>query len=142
MEENTIKDPAKKYISGKKVMWIEDDPILNDIMTRWLARYSVNIVHATNGTDGLEIMRKELPDILLLDIMLPDIDGFTILERMNNDPDLKDIPVILFSNLSHQDDIDKGYKLGASRYIVKSTVFLENLATEIKNVLREKGRLD
>lgn len=142
MEDNTTKDPAKKYISGKKVMWIEDDPILNDIMMRWLSRYSVNLVHATNGTDGLEIMRKELPDILLLDIMLPDIDGFTILERMRDDSDLKNIPVILFSNLSHQDDIDKGYKLGASRYIVKSTVFLENLATEIQNVLRENGRLD
>jgi DNA-binding response OmpR family regulator len=142
MEDKISKDSAKKYIAGKKVMWIEDDPILNDIMMRWLARYGVNIIHATNGTDGLEIMRKELPDILLLDIMLPDIDGFTILERMRSDSDLKDIPVILFSNLSHQDDIDKGYKLGASRYIVKSTVFLENLATEIKNVLREKGRLD
>lgn len=142
MEDNTTNDPAKKYISGKKVMWIEDDPILNDIMVRWLSRYSVNLVHATNGTDGLEIMRKELPDILLLDIMLPDIDGFTILERMKDDSDLKDIPVILFSNLSHQDDIDKGYELGASRFIVKSTVFLENLATEIQNVLRENGRLD
>ncbi|MFP4539617.1 MAG: response regulator [Candidatus Paceibacterota bacterium] len=132
---------AEKEILGKKVMWIEDDPTLNDIMERWLARFNVDLVHTTNGTEGLEILRKEHPDILLLDIMLPDIDGFTILEKMKNDPELKDIPVILFSNLSHQKDIDKGYSLGASRFMVKSTVFLDNLATEIRNVLRENDRL-
>ncbi len=141
MEEANIKDSAEKDIAGKKVMWVEDDPILNDIMERWLARYNVDLVHATNGTDALELLRKELPDILLLDIMLPDIDGFTILEKMKKDPHLKEIPVILFSNLSHQEDFDKGYKLGASRFIVKSTVFLQNLAGEIRNVLREHDRL-
>lgn len=132
---------AEKEILGKKVMWIEDDPTLNDIMERWLARFNVDLVHTTNGTEGLELLRKEHPDILLLDIMLPDIDGFTILEKMKNDPELKDTPVILFSNLSHQKDIDKGYSLGASRFMVKSTVFLDNLATEIRNVLRENDRL-
>ncbi|MFP4022466.1 MAG: response regulator [Candidatus Paceibacterota bacterium] len=132
---------AEKEILGKKVMWIEDDPTLNDIMERWLARFNVDLVHTTNGTEGLELLRKEHPDILLLDIMLPDIDGFTILEKMKNDPELKDIPVILFSNLSHQKDVDKGYSLGASRFMVKSTVFLDNLATEIRNVLRENDRL-
>lgn len=141
MEESNIKDPAEKDIVGKKVMWIEDDPTLNDIMERWLARYSVELVHATNGTEGMELIKREKPDILLLDIMLPDIDGFTVLEDIKSDPDLKHIPVILFSNLSHKSDIDRGYKLGASRFIVKSTVFLENLAGEIRNVLRESGQL-
>ncbi len=141
MEDKNIMGAAEQDIAGKKVMWVEDDPILNEIMERWLARYNVDLVHATNGTDGLELLKKERPDILLLDIMLHDIDGFSILEDMKKDPDLKDIPVILFSNLSHQDDFDKGYKLGASRFIVKSTVFLENLAGEIRNVLREHGRL-
>ena len=141
MEETNIDSSAEKDIIGKKVMWIEDDPTLNDIMERWLARYSVDLVHATNGTEGLELLKRERPDILLLDIMLPDIDGFTILEEMKDDPDLKHIPVILFSNLSHKNDIDRGYKLGASRFIVKSTVFLENLAGEIRNVLRESGQL-
>ncbi len=141
MEELNNKDTAEKDIVGKKIMWIEDDPTLNDIMKRWLARYSVDLVHSTNGTEGMELLKKEKPDILLLDIMLPDIDGFNILEQIKKDPELKDIPVILFSNLSHKKDIDKGYKLGASRFIVKSTVFLENLAGEIRNVLRENGKL-
>ncbi len=141
MEDKNITDNPEKDIAGKKVMWVEDDSTLNDIMERWLSRYEVDLVHATNGSDALELLRKELPDILLLDIMLPDINGFEILEEMNNDPDLKDIPVILFSNLSHKEDIDRGYSLGASRFIVKSTVFLDKLAAEIRNVLREAGRL-
>lgn len=140
-EEKEKKDSAERDIAGKKVMWVEDDPDLNDIMNRWLSRYDIDLVHTTNGTEALELLKKERPDILLLDIMLPDIDGFSILKNMKEDPDLKDIPVILFSNLSQKEDISKGYELGASRFIVKSTVFLENLAGEIRNVLRENDNI-
>ncbi|MGM0629177.1 MAG: response regulator [Patescibacteria group bacterium] len=141
MEEQKTDDSPEKDIAGKKVMWVEDDPELNNIMQRWLSRYDVDIVHATNGTDALEMIGKEKPDILLLDIMLPDIDGFSILEKIKNESTLKDIPVILFSNLSQEEDVNRGYKLGASRFIVKSTVFLENLAGEIRNVLRENNKI-
>ncbi|MGM0482602.1 MAG: response regulator [Patescibacteria group bacterium] len=141
MEEEKTNDNPEKDIAGKKIMWVEDDPELNNIMQRWLSRYDVDIVHATNGTDALEMIGKERPDILLLDIMLPDIDGFSILEKIKNESTLKDIPVILFSNLSQEEDVNRGYKLGASRFIVKSTVFLENLAGEIRNVLRENNKI-
>ena len=141
MEEKELKKSIEKDIAGKKVMWIEDDPILNDIMNRWLRQYDLDLTSADNGLEGLELIKRKKPDILLLDIMLPDINGFEILEQMKKDPELKDIPVILFSNLSHQEDVDKGYALGASRFIVKSTVFLNNLAGEIRNVLRENDRL-
>lgn len=141
MEEKELKKSIEKDIAGKKVMWIEDDPILNDIMNRWLRQYDLDLMSADNGLEGLELIKRKKPDILLLDIMLPDINGFEILEQMKKDPELKDIPVILFSNLSHQEDVDKGYALGASRFIVKSTVFLNNLAGEIRNVLRENDRL-
>ena len=135
------RESAERDIAGKKVMWVEDDPDLNDIMNRWLSRYDIDLVHATNGTEALELLKKERPDILLLDIMLPDVDGFSVLESMKEDTDLKDIPVILFSNLSQKEDINRGYELGASRFIVKSTVFLENLAGEIRNVLRESDNV-
>lgn len=141
MEEEKTNDTPEKDIAGKKVMWVEDDPELNKIMQRWLSRYDVEIVHATNGTDALEMIERERPDILLLDIMLPDIDGFSILESIKKEPSLAGIPVILFSNLSQKEDVDRGYQLGASRFIVKSTVFLENLAGEIRNVLRENNKI-
>ncbi len=141
MDEKATSDDPGKDIAGKKIMWVEDDSALNDILKRWLERYKAELVHAENGTDALEVLRKEKPDILLLDVILPDINGFEVLEQMKSDSDLNDIPVIIFSNLSHQEDIDRGYQLGAARFMVKSTVFLENLATEIRNVLRENGKL-
>ncbi len=128
-------------LSGKRIMWVEDDTTLSDIMDRWLKRYNIKVYRTTSGSEALEMVRKAKPDILLLDILLPDINGFEVLESIKSDDYLKDIPVILFSNLNHKEDIDKGYKLGASRFMVKSTTFLENLAKEIVGVLQESGKL-
>ncbi len=124
-------------LSGVKIMWVEDDTALNTIMEKWLSQYDATLTHTTHGEKALEMLRQNKPDILLLDILLPDINGFEVLKEMKADENLKDIPVILFSNLNHQEDMDQGYKLGAVRFMVKSTVFLEGLADEIKKVLEE-----
>ena len=128
-------------LSGKKLLWVEDDHQLNQIMEKWLSKYGLQLKHTTHGERALKMIAEDPPDIILIDILLPDINGFQILERLKADERLQDIPTIMFSNLSSDTDIAQGKELGADRFIVKSTIFLDSLAQEIVQVLEEKGRL-
>lgn len=120
---------------GKKLLWVEDDRFLKDIITVRLANEGCLLLHAGDETDAMSLLQKERPDIILLDILLPGTDGFEILKKLKADPSTKDIPVILLSNLSQQADIDKGKQLGAVKFLVKSTVTLDEIIGEVKSVL-------
>jgi DNA-binding response OmpR family regulator len=120
---------------GKKLLWVEDDRFLKDIITVRLANEGCLLLHAGDETDAMSLLQKDRPDIILLDILLPGTDGFEILKKLKADPSTKDIPVILLSNLSQQADIDKGKQLGAVKFLVKSTVTLDEIIGEVRSVL-------
>ncbi len=122
-------------LSGFKVLWVEDDTYLSDIISRKLSGEGCKLVHAATGEEALELAAKEIPDIVLLDILLPGLGGFEVLERLKNDPKLKSIPVIMTSNLGQKEDIEKGEKLGAEKFLVKATVTLDEIIAETKEVL-------
>ncbi len=122
-------------IEGKKVMWVEDDKFLNDIIARKLSGEKSRLIHAGTGEEALTILEKEKPDVILLDILLPGLDGFEILRRIKADAKTKSIPVILLSNLGQKTDIDKGKSLGAVRFLVKATVTLDEIVDEVKTVV-------
>ncbi len=136
-KNNSNSDGLEEELKDVNFLWVEDDSALNEILRKWLTRYGANVNHADTGGKALKLIKENKPDIILLDILLPDINGFEILEKIKADEELKDIPVIIFSNLNHQEDMNRGYKLGADRYMVKSTVFLEKLPNEIKKVMEE-----
>jgi CheY-like chemotaxis protein len=122
-------------LSGKKIMWVEDDVFLSEIVARKLATQNCSLIHADNGSKALELAQKNMPDIIMLDILLPGMDGFEILRRLKLSPELQHIPVILLSNLSQQMDIDKGKSLGAELFLVKAVVSLDDILREIARVL-------
>ncbi len=125
-------------LEGKKIVWVEDDQFLNDIIARKFSATKCIFFHANEGEEALKIINREMPDIVMLDIILSGMDGFEILRRMKNDPKTKNIPVILLSNLGQQSDIEKGKSLGAARFLIKATVTPNEIIDQIKEVIDGK----
>lgn len=124
-------------LEGKKIVWVEDDQFLNDIIARKLSITKCLFFHSSEGEEALKIIDKEMPDVVMLDIILSGMDGFEILRRMKSDQKMKHIPVILLSNLGQASDIEKGKNLGAVRFLVKATVTPDEIIDQIKEVLAE-----
>ncbi|MSU55629.1 MAG: response regulator [Candidatus Taylorbacteria bacterium] len=126
-------------LEGKKILWVEDDKFLSDIIARKLSREKCILFHVTEGEEALKLAEKENFDIAILDILLPGINGFEILSRLKANPKTRGVPVILLSNLGQKDDIDKGQTLGATRFLVKAMVTLDEIISEIKSVIFSKS---
>ena len=124
-------------LEGKKIVWVEDDQFINDIIARKLSMTKCLFFHTNEGLKALKIINKEMPDIVMLDIVLYGMDGFEILRRIKNDPKIKHIPVILLSNLGQASDIEKGKNLGAVRFLVKATVTPNEIMEQIREVLAQ-----
>lgn len=105
---------------GKKILLVEDDNFLSDLLARRFGEEECTFIHAESGEKALEILATEMPDIVLLDLVLPGISGFDILERIKKDERTKGIPVVVLSNLSQESDIQRAIELGAVRHEVKA----------------------
>lgn len=127
-------------LEGKKIVWVEDDEFLTNIIQRKFTSTKCVFFHFVDGVEALKTINKEMPDIIMLDLLLPGIDGFEILRRIKSDPNTKNIPVILLSNLGQVDDINKGKSLGAARFIVKATVAPDEIIDQVKEVLTESKK--
>jgi DNA-binding response OmpR family regulator len=106
----------------KKIMIVEDDVFVMDIYQTKLAQEGFEVLSATNGMEGLKKLKAmtELPDLMLLDILMPYMDGLEMLAEVKKEEKLKNIPIILLTNLSQKNDIDRGMGLGANDYLIKS----------------------
>ena len=103
----------------KKILIVDDEPNIVMSLEYLLRRKSFDVFIARNGTEALESLGKSKPDLVLLDIMMPDVDGYEICEYIKTTPDLKHIKVIFLSAKSKKSDIEKGLELGADLYMVK-----------------------
>lgn len=103
----------------KKILIVDDEPSIVMSLEYLLRRKKFDVLIARNGTEALETLGKDQPELILLDIMMPDVDGYEICEFVKSSPDLKHIKVIFLSAKSKQSDIEKGLELGADAYIVK-----------------------
>jgi DNA-binding response OmpR family regulator len=102
------------------VLLVEDDSFLSNIYKTKFELEGFKVTTAEDGVLGLEQAKKKKPDIILLDILLPKMDGFMVLEKLKADSITATIPVILLTNLGQKDDVDKGLKLGAVDYLIKA----------------------
>ena len=115
----------------KKVLIIEDDSFLLDLEAGKIKKNGYDVIVAQTGADGMKKINEEGVAIILLDLLLPNFDGFEILKKIREGETTKKIPVIVFSNLSENKDIEKAMKLGATKFMVKSNFSLEELIDEI-----------
>ena len=105
---------------AKRILIIEDDKFLRRVMTQKLSKEGFEISEALDGENGLKKAEEENPDLVLLDLILPGIDGFEVLAKMKQNPKIAKTPVIILSNLGQKEDIDKGLKMGAADYLIKA----------------------
>ena len=106
----------------KKIMIVEDDIFVMDIYITKLSQVGFEVVEASDGAEALKKLKNDpqKPNMILLDIVMPNMDGLTALEKIRSDESFKDIPIILLSNLSQKEKVDKGFRLGAQDYLIKS----------------------
>jgi len=120
-----------------KILLVEDDTALRDIYsTRFLAE-GYEVVTAADGEQALTTAVKEKPNLILLDIMMPKISGFDVLDILRTTPETKDSKIIIMTALSQPSDMSKGRNLGADDYLVKSQVTLTDVVEKVKVMLAE-----
>jgi DNA-binding response OmpR family regulator len=124
---------------NKKVLVIEDDSFLLNLEVSNLEKSNFEVITALTGEEAMKKINELDISIILLDIMLPDYDGFDILKRIKEDNNLKKIPVIIFSNLSSEKDIEKAKELGAADFMVKSNFTLKELIERVNRILLNKN---
>lgn len=108
---------------------------MRDLLAKKLAQENYEIIDAVDGEDGLTKMKKEKPDLLLLDLMLPTIDGFELLRRAKKDSQLANIPVLVLSNLGEASDIERAKEFGVKDYLVKANFTTDEILDKVKSLL-------
>ncbi len=122
---------------------IEDDALLAQMYSQKFKKDGYQVVSATNGEDGLKLVKEQKPALVLLDIMMPKMNGLQVLKAIKEDPDeqISSTPVILLTNLARDDkDVSRGLELGAATYLVKSKVKPTQVVAKAKEVLEASGQ--
>ena len=122
--------------SKKNILIIEDDKFLRELIVQKLFKEGYAVSEAVDGEEGIKKIREEKPDLVLLDLILPGIDGFEVLSQMKNESGSPVIPVIILSNLGQKEDVEKGLKLGAVDYLIKAHFTPAEIIDKIKAVLK------
>ena len=121
----------------KCILFIEDEPSLQKTFGEILKQEGYEVVSALDGETGLRLVKEKKPDLILLDLILPEMNGFDVLKKIKEDPEIKEIPVIVLTNLEGVADVDKAIELGATTYLVKAQYNLEEVVGKIKKMLNE-----
>jgi PAS domain S-box-containing protein len=111
-----VEEEAATIVEGSSVLVIDDDPSVRDVVKRSLSKEGVSVMTASSGEEGLELARKHRPDVITLDVQMPGMDGWEVLKTLKADPELRQIAVIMMTNI---DEKTTGYALGAAEYMTK-----------------------
>ena len=120
-----------------KVLFIEDDPAVAEMYKLKLELDGYTVTVAKDGEEGLQMANEAPPDIIFLDTRLPKMDGFAVLERLRSADRTSEIPVIILSNYGERELVDRGLKLGALEYLIKSQTTPANLSRGVEGWLKE-----
>jgi DNA-binding response OmpR family regulator len=121
----------------KTILFIEDEPALQKTLGDTLRQGGYNVISALDGKSGLDLAKSKKPDLILLDLVLPRLNGFDVLRSLKSDISTKNIPVIILTNLENIEDVDKAVELGAKAYLVKTQYSLQEVFKKIKDALEE-----
>jgi len=123
-----------------KILLVEDDMMVVKMYSTKLTMEGFTLTSAGNGVEGLAALKKEQPDIVLLDIMMPKMNGLEMLKIVRADDKFKDIPVVMLTNLGdREEDVEKCKELGAQDYWIKANLSLNELSEKIINILAKKN---
>lgn len=119
-----------------KILLVEDDEMLHGMYTQKFKNQGYEVVSAFNGAEGVELSQKEKPDLILLDVIMPKMDGFVALKKIRKNEITAGIPVILLTNLGQEEDVKKGKELGANDYFIKANHTPQEVVDKVHSVLQ------
>jgi len=119
----------------KSILMVEDDAFLAKIYAKTFEDQGFEVHLASNGEDGLKLAARDKTDIVLLDILLPGIDGFEVLAKLKADEATKNIPVLILSNLGQREDVERALAAGAAGYLIKAHAMPQKVVNKVKEVL-------
>jgi len=126
--------------SNTKILIVEDDSFLAGMYVRKLESKNFKVILASDGLQGLKLAKQESPRLILLDILQPKLDGFEILENLKKDPKTESIPVILLTNLSQKENLEKALRLGVQDYLIKAHFMPSEVVEKIEKILGDKEK--
>lgn len=119
----------------KKILFIEDESATQKSLGHVLEEVGYSVFSALDGEAGLKLVKIHQPDIILLDLILPKMDGFEVLERLKKDDETRDIPIIILTNLERMEEVERALELGAKTYLTKSNYSLQEVVDKVKKAL-------
>lgn len=119
----------------KTILIVEDDRFLSTLIKARLEKEGFKVIQVFDGEEARQLLKKERPDLIILDLIMPRVPGFELLEMISLDPGLNKTPVFILTNLAQESDIKKAKQFGAVDYFVKVRVSIEELATRVKAIL-------
>ena len=119
-----------------KILVVEDDMNLQRTLIEYLKKENFETLGASNGEDGVILAKKEKPDLILLDIVLPRKNSYEVIKELKSDDNTLKIPIVLLTNLGSYSDVEKALNLGATTYLVKADYKLEEVVAKIKEILK------
>jgi DNA-binding response OmpR family regulator len=126
--------------SMTKILLVEDDSNLREIYAASLEAEDYETITASDGEEALAVAVREKPDLLILDVMMPKISGFDVLDILRSTPEVKNAKIIMMTALSQQSDKERGERLGADRYLIKSQITIEDMVAVVAEVLAEPAK--
>lgn len=124
----------------KKILVIDDDQFFPKTLENALPRGKYELIHAEDGEKGLEVLKGVKPDLIILDLMMPKLDGTAFLKKLHESEDLPKVPVLVSSNLSSFKKISDVMSLGAVGYVIKSDESLQSIVQDIERILGENRK--
>ena len=118
-----------------KILFIEDDPLLVKIYSTRLSADGFEVLSAENGEAGLQVAETQVPDLIVLDIMMPRLDGFSVLEKLRQSEKTRNTPILVYSNLGQEDEIVRAKKMGATDFVIKANLSPTEMINKIKEHL-------
>jgi len=120
----------------RKILIVEDDKFVRELIVQKLTEEEFEVSSAKDGEEGEKKTESEKPDLILLDLILPGIDGFEVLSRIRKNPLTDKIPVVILSNLGEKVDVDRGIKLGANDYLIKAHFTPKEIVEKVRSILK------
>ena len=122
----------------KRITLIEDDRFLSSLIKARLEKEGYIVTQGFDGEEAIKILRQSKPNLIVLDLIMPKVTGFEVLEAISISPDLTGTPVVILSNLAQDSDVQKAKSLGATEYFVKVRVSIDDVIKKVKNILSEQ----
>lgn len=123
-----------------KILVIEDDTAINDLIKINMELCGYDVCQAPDGIKGFALAKQELPNLVILDVMMPEVDGYTVAQRIRQNPDTKDIPILMLTALSQLQDKVKGFDIGVDDYLVKPFE-MEELKVRVRALLKRTNQI-